>query len=98
MSMPRRPSAAVASWNSRDATARAVFVRVGSASGRYTVARTLEFDTLSAGRLTGSARKIVAHALVHGVRHWAQLATILRQQGRPTTGWQHDLLLSDAMA
>lgn len=59
--------------------------------------RRLEFQTLSAGPLAASARKIVAHTLLHGVRHWAQLATYLRQQGHPTD-WAHDLLLSDAMA
>ena len=59
--------------------------------------RRLEFQTLSAGTLSASARKIVAHALVHGIRHWAQLATVLRQHGR-ATDWRHDLLLSDALA
>ena len=61
------------------------------------LARRLEFQTISAGTLSASARKIVAHALLHGVRHWAQLATVLRQQGR-ATDWMHDLLLSEALA
>ncbi|MDB4909125.1 MAG: DinB family protein [Gemmatimonadetes bacterium] len=60
------------------------------------LARRLEFVTISAGTLTGSARKIVSHLLLHGVRHWAQLATSLRQQGH-ATDWAHDLLLSDVM-
>lgn len=59
--------------------------------------RRLEFQTISAGTLSASARKIVAHALLHGVRHWAQLATVLRQHGRGTD-WMHDLLMSDALA
>lgn len=58
--------------------------------------RRLEFQTLSAGTLTASARKIVAHLLLHGIRHWAQLATALRQQGH-ATDWGHDILLSDAL-
>ena len=58
--------------------------------------RVLEFDTLTAGRQRASARKLAAHVLVHGVRHWAQLAAHLRALGRPT-GWGHDLLLSDAL-
>ena len=58
--------------------------------------RHLEFQTISAGTQSASARKIVAHALLHGIRHWAQLATVLRQHGR-ATDWMHDLLLSDAM-
>jgi uncharacterized damage-inducible protein DinB len=61
------------------------------------LARRLEFQTISAGTLSASARKIVGHALLHGVRHWAQLATVLRQQGR-ATDWMHDLLMSDALA
>jgi hypothetical protein len=34
--------------------------------------------------------------LLHGVRHWAQLAAELRRQGRPTGG-RHDIAFSDAM-
>jgi uncharacterized damage-inducible protein DinB len=60
------------------------------------LARVLEFQTLSAGTLSASARKIVVHLLLHGVRHWAQLATTLRQQGR-ATDWPHDILMSDAL-
>ncbi|HEU4629288.1 MAG TPA: DinB family protein [Gemmatimonadaceae bacterium] len=61
------------------------------------LARRPEFQTISAGTRTASARKIVAHALVHGIRHWAQLATVLRQHGE-ATDWMHDLLMSDALA
>lgn len=60
------------------------------------LARVLEFQTLSAGTLKASARKIVVHLLLHGVRHWAQLATTLRQQGH-ATDWPHDILMSDAL-
>ena len=60
------------------------------------LARRLEFQTLSAGTLTASAHKIVVHLLLHGVRHWAQLATALRQQGH-ATDWPHDILMSDAL-
>src|SRR6185312_9723275 len=37
----------------------------------------LTFPTRSAGTLTASRRKIFVHALLHGTRHWAQLATFL---------------------
>lgn len=47
--------------------------------------------------VTGSARKFLTHAFVHTLRHWAQLATVLRQNGYET-GWPHDFVLSDAMA
>jgi uncharacterized damage-inducible protein DinB len=37
-----------------------------------------------------------AHAMLHGVRHWAQLATALREKGHGTD-WGHDFLFSDVM-
>ena len=50
------------------------------------------------GETTRSAtrRKLVVHAILHGVRHWAQIATALRKAGYPQT-WPHDFLYSDAM-
>ncbi|HEX8359385.1 MAG TPA: DinB family protein [Longimicrobium sp.] len=59
-------------------------------------ARVLVMETISAGTLRGSARKVVAHALMHGIRHWAQLATVLRAEGYRQP-WGHDLLLSEAL-
>ena len=54
--------------------------------------------TLSAAgfSVTGSARKFLAHTFIHSLRHWAQLATVLRQHGHET-GWPHDFVLSDAI-
>jgi uncharacterized damage-inducible protein DinB len=54
---------------------------------------TLTFPTRSAGELTASRRKIFIHALLHGVRHWAQLSTHLRQKGYKQD-WQHDFIFS----
>ncbi len=54
---------------------------------------TLTFPTRSAGALTASRRKIFIHALLHGVRHWAQLSTHLRQKGYKQD-WQHDFIAS----
>ena len=62
------------------------------------LAKRLEFQTLTAGTQSASARKIVAHLLLHGVRHWAQIATILRQNGHSIDGWFHDILMSDALS
>ena len=53
----------------------------------------LTFPTRSAGELTASRRKIFIHTLLHGVRHWAQLATYLRQKGFKQD-WQHDFIFS----
>ena len=57
---------------------------------------TLTFPTRSAGTLTASRRKIFIHALLHGVRHWAQLATYLRQKGF-RQDWHHDFIFSNVM-
>lgn len=58
--------------------------------------RTLVFQTRSLGELQASAHKVTAHAFLHGIRHWAQIATALRQAGHPQD-WQHDWLMSDAV-
>jgi len=60
------------------------------------LSRRLEFQTLSAGAQSASARKVIVHLLLHGIRHWAQLATALRQHGH-ATDWPHDILMSDAL-
>jgi uncharacterized damage-inducible protein DinB len=53
----------------------------------------LEFTTLSAGTLNAARKKILFHALLHGVRHYAQLATLVRQHGiKPD--WAMDFLFS----
>jgi uncharacterized damage-inducible protein DinB len=56
----------------------------------------ISFPTRSAGTFSASKRKIFVHALLHGARHWAQLATMLRQSGYKQP-WGHDFLMSDAM-
>ena len=56
----------------------------------------ISFETRSAGTLSASKRKILAHAMLHGVRHWAQIATALRKAGYKQD-WQHDFLFSQAL-
>ncbi len=56
----------------------------------------ITFQTVSYGTLTATARKMFVHAIVHGVRHWAQLATALRQEGYAQP-WQHDFIFTSAM-
>lgn len=58
--------------------------------------RNLVFHTRSLGRLEATAHKVTVHLFLHGIRHWAQIATALRQAGHPSD-WQHDFLLSDAV-
>lgn len=58
---------------------------------------TITFPTRTAGTLTASRRKIFVHALMHSIRHWAQLATFLRHEGYKQD-WQHDFLFSSVMS
>lgn len=41
----------------------------------------IEFQTRSAGLLRASRRTVLVHAATHSIRHYAQLATLLRQLG-----------------
>ena len=57
---------------------------------------TLDLAFLSPEERTLSRRKALVHTLLHGQRHWAQLATLLRTAGFPA-GFKGDFLLSSAM-
>jgi uncharacterized damage-inducible protein DinB len=59
-------------------------------------AREMVFMTRTLGQLSASAHKIVMHSFLHGIRHWAQIATALRQAGYPQP-WQHDWLMSEVV-
>lgn len=54
----------------------------------------LTFKTLTAGTVTASKHKIASNIFLHGIRHWGQIATVLRQNAF-TEQWPHDMLLSD---
>jgi uncharacterized damage-inducible protein DinB len=41
----------------------------------------IEFPTRSVGKLRSNRRFILFHSLLHGIRHYAQLATLVRQYG-----------------
>jgi len=55
--------------------------------------RVLNFQTLTAGLVSASKYKIASNVFLHGIRHWAQVATVLRQKGF-SDQWSHDMLLS----
>lgn len=48
--------------------------------------------TILTYQVTATPRKIIAHTLMHEIRHWAQLATICRMSGHAADA--HDLLAS----
>ncbi|MDR3751702.1 MAG: DinB family protein [Terracidiphilus sp.] len=58
--------------------------------------KALEYDWLPAHARTASRRKLMAHALFHSQRHWAQLATLVREAGFPVK-FPGDLLFSSAL-
>lgn len=58
---------------------------------------TLTSNALPLEKRTQTRRKVLAHALLHGQRHWAQLATLVRVAGFPS-GFGGDLLLSAVLA
>ena len=55
--------------------------------------RVLTFQTLTAGTVSASKYKIASNIFLHDIRHWGQIATVLRQKGFADQ-WPHDMLLS----
>lgn len=58
--------------------------------------RVLVSETRKLGRIESRAHTVLVHSLLHGVRHWAQVALVLRQHGHGGL-WEHDWLLSPAV-
>jgi uncharacterized damage-inducible protein DinB len=56
----------------------------------------IPLQTVSAGTLRASRRKLFAHILLHSMRHWAQLSSLLREAGYKTD-WAKDFLFSEAL-
>jgi uncharacterized damage-inducible protein DinB len=57
--------------------------------------QTIEVKTLSAGTLRATRRDILLHLLLHSIRHYAQLATLVRSAGiKPD--WPMDFLMLNA--
>jgi uncharacterized damage-inducible protein DinB len=74
--------------------ARALIHEFLARAGDGEMREILEFQTLTAGTVRATRYKITANLVNHGVRHWAQIATVLRQHGFADQ-WPHDFLLSD---
>jgi|SRR5579884_1548840 len=58
--------------------------------------RMVSFD-IGSRHYEATVRKIIFHALMHEVRHWAQMARIMRERGFIPPG-HHDLLESEALS
>jgi len=68
------------------------------------LASTITWQSRFAGELTFSRGKILTHALLHSIRHWAQVPPILRAAGFDTVvkdangkPWMHDFIFSSVM-
>lgn len=57
---------------------------------------TLDLESVPPEARTMSRRKVALHALFHGQRHWAQMATLVRTAGFPSK-FRGDLLFSVAL-
>jgi uncharacterized damage-inducible protein DinB len=57
---------------------------------------TLDLPMIPPDKRNMSRRKIALHALLHGHRHWAQLASLVRAAGF-SSGFGGDLLFSQAL-
>lgn len=55
-----------------------------------------EFQTRTAGTLKASKRKMFLQAMFHSMRHWAQMATLLREHGH-ATDWRRDFIISNVL-
>ena len=51
------------------------------------------FPSSTLGEFSATPKKLLTHALVHSIRHWAQVARILRENGQRAT-FSHDVLFS----
>ena len=57
--------------------------------------RIVEFS-VAGKQVRASFRKVVLHTLMHEIRHWAQVARLMRERGFAPPG-DHDLLMSSAL-
>jgi uncharacterized damage-inducible protein DinB len=73
--------------------ARAQLVQFLTTAPEAELDRVLTFQTLTAGVISASKHKIASNLFLHGIRHWGQVATAVRQYGF-SDQWGHDLLLS----
>ena len=73
--------------------ARGLLVDFLGSAPEQELTRVLNFKTLTAGMVTASKHKIASNIFLHGIRHWGQIATVLRQHGFASQ-WPHDMLLS----
>lgn len=90
------PTESVAALFGVGERARILFRRSLADLSDNDLATVSEFPTRTAGTLRASKRKMFLQAMFHSMRHWAQMATMLREHGHETD-WRRDFLLSKVM-
>ncbi len=60
------------------------------------IAKVHTFPSHTLGEFKATPKKLLAHALVHSIRHWAQIARVLREHGQ-RADFSHDLLFSKSV-
>ena len=78
------------------ATASSLMARYLGGADDAALDHVLVSDTRKLGRIESRARTVVLHSWIHGIRHWAQIALVLRQNGHGGL-WEHDWLLNPAV-
>lgn len=54
------------------------------------------FPSTTLGEFQATPKKLLAHAIVHSIRHWSQIARVLRENGQRAE-FSHDLLFTKAI-
>lgn len=63
---------------------------------KATLDEVMQFEIKAAGKFEVTRRKVCLQVFVHAMRHWAQIGTLVRQNGFPV-GWPQDILFSAAI-
>lgn len=77
-------------------TANSVRGRYLEGASAEALNRVLVSETRKLGRIESRAHTVLGHSLIHGIRHWAQIAMVLREHGHGGL-WEHDWLLNPAV-
>lgn len=77
-------------------TARAMLDRFLQTADESQLDVTRTFQTLTAGAVTVTKRKMLFNLVPHAMRHWAQIAMLVRAAGYRDQ-WPHDFLVSAGM-
>ena len=60
------------------------------------IAEVHTYPSHTLGEFKATPKKLLTHALVHSIRHWAQVARVLREHGQ-RADFSHDVLFSKAI-